>query len=267
VVARGKGGTVAQTLVERAFDLNAAGLEVAICIDSTGSMQVAIDHARDAVEDLVSLLKGIAPKFRLGLVHYKDVTDFSAGAEIRVPLTPNVTAVHDSLADLRAGGGGDTPEAVEKGLEQALLPAMGWQKTTNKLVVIVGDAPPHPENIPIAVDLARNAHERPFQRKNAPTTGKEKSNVRPFVISALALNSGPVAAFREITDAGGGMCVSLAPQGARRGQAEERAAAASKGTKAFVKQVLVLSFGSQWREPMDEFVEIYFAYRDAGVFR
>ncbi|MBM3961167.1 MAG: VWA domain-containing protein, partial [Planctomycetes bacterium] len=80
------GGTVAGTAVERAFDLRDAGLDVAIVIDSTGSMQLAIDTARDAIDDVVALLAGIAPKLRLGLVHYKDFGDMADGAKVLAPL-------------------------------------------------------------------------------------------------------------------------------------------------------------------------------------
>jgi hypothetical protein len=96
--ARSRSGS-AGAFVERAFDLRDAGLDVAIVIDSTGSMQVAIDTARDAINDVVSLLAGVAPKLRLGLVHYKDVSDFSDGAKLVVSMTKKHDAVREGLAN------------------------------------------------------------------------------------------------------------------------------------------------------------------------
>ena len=46
-----RGATVGTSVLTRAFDLRDAGLDVAIVVDSTGSMQIAIDTARDAIAD------------------------------------------------------------------------------------------------------------------------------------------------------------------------------------------------------------------------
>lgn len=291
------GGTVAGTAVERAFDLRDAGLDVAIVIDSTGSMQHAIDTARDAIDDVVALLAGIAPKLRLGLVHYKDLGDLRDGARMLAPLTKDQKDVREKLGKLIAFGGGDMPERVECGFEAALSREMDWNKDANKLVLIVGDAPPHDDTIEPLLARVRGARELPSEGGKNPVTGAPKKAARPFVTSTIATSPGPKDVFARIATAGGGAAVVLdVPGGPPRpgrgapaptsdkpgggkpaeagGKAEkpgDKAAPAAPttdpGVRQLVEHVLQLSFGNQHRAQLQHFVRTYFEYRDAGMFR
>lgn len=284
--ARTGGGTVASTAVERAFDLRDAGLDVAIVIDSTGSMQLAIDTARDAIDDVVALLAGIAPKLRLGLVHYKDFGDIGDGAKLLAPLSKDHKDVRDKLAKLVASGGGDMPERVECGFEVALGREMGWNKDANKLVLIVGDAPPHDESIELLLARVRGAREHPFEGGKGPVTGAPKKAVRPFVTSTVATNPAPKDVFARIAAAGGGVGVVLdvpAPPGrgapprpapgkpadkpAGKGADRHLPPPTAAGARQLVEHVLLLSFGGQHQAQLQRFVRAYFEFRDAGLFR
>jgi len=251
------GGTVSTMVVDRAMDLNEVGLDLVITIDSTGSMQRAIDSARDAVLDLVEILQSIAPQFRLGLTHYKDLPDMGDGAEILEPLTPNVRAVRDSLSKLIASGGGDAPERVEKGMEQAFRREMGWSRDANKVVVVIGDAPAHPDGLERAVALAKQAHEDPLNlgRSGRPTTGRRDPEVRPYVISTIATNKAALPHFQAIAEAGGGTATALTVQ--PRGK---------KGSRDTAKNILQISFGPSFRDHVGDLVDIYFRWRDAELF-
>ena len=262
----GPNQTRAESFVERAFDLNLAGIEAAICIDATGSMQPTIDAARDAVGDMMAVLRGISPRFRLGVVWYRDFDDHKDGADILLPLTPQLESVHSKLRNLTASGGGDIPERVEKGLEFALSPAMGWQFGTNKIVVLVGDAPPHPKDVAKAVGLARKAHEEPFGAgKGGVATGsrdREKPKPRGFIVSALGVGRIRVAppaakALREIATAGGGTYGEIVG-----GSAEDAVASAGQ----IVGHVLAATFGEAWADATGEFVKTYLEYRKNRFF-
>ncbi|MEM7515731.1 MAG: vWA domain-containing protein, partial [Planctomycetota bacterium] len=205
-------------MIERAMDLYEAGLEVCICIDSTGSMQPTIDAARDAVSDIVSMLRGVAPQFKLGLVHYKDFGDMGrVPAKILEPLSRKPAAIEKKLSRLGAGGGGDLPERVEVGLELALSEEMKWQRTTNKLVVVISDAPDHGgEARAKALKLAGDAYKKPFGVDPTDIQPKKRSGrsgtnqiVRPFVTATIAVGmdrfeAGTEASLKEIAKAGGG---------------------------------------------------------------
>lgn len=270
-----RAATSGTSVLTRAFDLRDAGLDVAIVVDSTGSMQVAIDTARDAVEDLVALLSGIAPKLRLGLVHYKDLADMKEGAELLVALTKNQKDVRDKLAKLHADGGGDFPERVDKGIEVALAKAMGWNKNANRMLLVIGDAPVHPEHETALLDVVRRAHEHPFENGKGAVTGK-KAELRPFVTSTIGIGQGPKDQFARIAQAGGGAAVILelqrppAPPAGGRGAAPPPPAAAARtnaSVQQIVEHVLALSFGPSHRAQLQRFVRTFFEYRDAGMFK
>lgn len=254
---QGRGrGTAVGTLVERAFDLRDAGLDLAIVIDSTGSMQRAIDAARDAVDEVVALLAGIAPKLRLGLVHYKDFGDFSGGAQLLVPMTRNQKQVKDRLARLVASGGGDIPERVEKGIELALSREMAWDRNANRLILVIGDAPPHADTHAALKEMVRKAHEEPFAGRG-PTTGRNKTKLRPFITSTIATPQQAKTWFDEIAEAGGGTSVLLPIDAA--GQS------AGDAVQRVVEHILVLSFGAQYQPQMKVFADTFFEYRAAGA--
>lgn len=248
--------TAVDRFLTRAVDLNLSGLDVCICIDSTGSMQPVIQAARAGLGDMVAMLRGLAPKFRLGLVHYKDRGELQNGARVLSALTPDASMVERLLSKLQASGGGDFPEAVDGGLDAALhAQTMGWTPQANKLIVLIGDAPPHAENIEKAVSLAREAYERPFQKsRSIPTDGVVDRNAnRPFITSAIAVNphADTTAAFRRISDAGGGMTAILPIGGG----------APTEATAQIVQQILALTFGREFTEEAEIFVKVYLEYR------
>lgn len=280
-----RGATTGTSVLTRAFDLRDAGLDVALVVDSTGSMQIAIDTARDAIDDVVALLSGIAPKLRLGLVDYKDLEDFKEGARLQVPLTKNQKEVHEKLAKLQAGGGGDFPERVDRGIEVALSKGMGWNKNANRLLLVIGDAPVHPEHETALLDVVKRAYEHPFENGKGAVTGK-KAELRPFVTSTIGIGQGPKDQFARIATAGGGAAVVLdlrapaappakpaggKPPGGGRGAAPPPPPAAAARTDDAVQQVvehvLALSFGPSHRAHLQRFVRTFFEYRAAGMFR
>ena len=276
------GGTVTQRLVDRAFDLQAAGLEVVIIIDTTGSMQRAIDAARDAIDSVSALLAGVAPKLRLGLVHYKDFDDMGEGAKLLVPLTRDHKAVQKKLSKLVASGGGDFPERVEKGVEVALGRKTKWTKGANRMMLIVGDAPPHGNVESALVDMVKQAREHPFTTgRKGPITGKASTEgLRPFITSAIATSPAAQPSFDAIAEAGGGASVllDLSPRrgggrGGRGGRpggrpARPRGAPADSNSAAeqIAEHVMLLSFGAGYEAQLRRFVELFFRYRRAGAF-
>lgn len=280
-----RGATVGTSVLTRAFDLRDAGLDVVIVVDSTGSMQIAIDTARDAIDDVVALLSGIAPKLRLGLVDYKDLEDVKEGGRLLAPLTKNQKEVRDKLAKLEAGGGGDFPERVDKGLEIALSKGMGWNKDANRLLLVIGDAPVHPEHETALLDVVKRAYEHPFENGKGGVTGK-KAELRPFVTSTIGIGPGPTEQFARIAKAGGGASVTLelpaaAPPPAKppaggRGAApppppppppSDAAGRTNASVQQIVEHVLALSFGPSHRAHLQRFVRTFFEYRAAGMFR
>jgi len=120
-----------------------ARLDIVFAIDATGSMADEIDKLKTsmrAVADQIAHLPS-RPDLCFGLVAYRDRGDefFVRGAD----LTSDLGAFQDVLGRLRAGGGGDYPEAMNEALHTAVH-RISWRgEGTARIVILLADAPPH----------------------------------------------------------------------------------------------------------------------------
>lgn len=145
----GPGGSGFRLFVE---DLRARGLDVVFVVDATASMERFIAAARATIDDIIADLSAVVPDLRLGLVAYRDRSD--PWLTQKAALTDNRYAIHNFLLDLTAEGGGDFEEAVEEGLRVA-IEDLEWRPGARRILVLVGDAPPHAEDQSRALALVR----------------------------------------------------------------------------------------------------------------
>ncbi len=119
-------------------------MDLAFCIDTTGSMQHEIDMVKTKTKELVAKLSTgkPAPVVRVGLVAYRDRGD--AYVTKVFPFSDNIDQVVKDISGLQAAGGGDGPESLNEGLHVALN-SLDWgkDKDTAKLLFLIGDAGPH----------------------------------------------------------------------------------------------------------------------------
>ncbi|MBS2010371.1 MAG: VWA domain-containing protein [Cyanobacteria bacterium SZAS TMP-1] len=124
-----------------------ARLDLAFCIDTTGSMQGEINTVKAKVKSMVAKLSSGQPKpvVRVGLVAYRDTGD--AYVTRVFPFSADIDRVVKDISALDADGGGDGPEAVDRGLHAALN-ELQWDsgKKTARLLYVIGDAPPHEDS-------------------------------------------------------------------------------------------------------------------------
>jgi hypothetical protein len=116
------------------------GVDLVLCLDTTGSMRDDIDSIRrlliPRLEGLITGFKG----FRIGMVLYKDYHETYLTKVI--PFTNNFKQFQTTLNDIRVGGGRDIPEAVHEALYDGAT-KFPWEAET-KMMILIGDAPPHP---------------------------------------------------------------------------------------------------------------------------
>lgn len=119
-------------------------VEVVFVLDTTGSMGGLIEGAKRKIWSIANeIAKGKpVPQIKMGLVAYRDKGDEYVTRVF--DLSANLDQTYKDLLSLRAGGGGDGPEHVLKGLEEA-IDKFSWSKDPKafKVVYLVGDAPPH----------------------------------------------------------------------------------------------------------------------------
>jgi hypothetical protein len=122
---------------------NAVKLDVLFLLDATGSMGDEIAQLQNnllAISQQIALLPGNVD-VRYGLVTYRDRGD--AYVTQSFDFTTDVGVFQAQLSNVRANGGGDTPESLNEALYVALY-TLGWRgDDTVKLVFLVADAPPH----------------------------------------------------------------------------------------------------------------------------
>lgn len=115
-------------------------IEIMFVIDTTGSMGDEIDYLKSEIDDVIGRIKSTTEaEVMLALLFYRDqgdeyVTRYSA-------FTTDVAAQQEYLAQQDAEGGGDTPEAVEVALSEAV--EKQWSPNATKILVHVADAPSH----------------------------------------------------------------------------------------------------------------------------
>lgn len=121
-------------------------VDVVFVLDTTGSMGGLLEGAKRRIWSIANeVAKGRpAPRVRMGLVAFRDRGDEYVTKTF--DLTANLDLVYKNLLTLEAGGGGDGPEHVLKGLEDA-VERMSWSADPKafRAVYLVGDAPPHQE--------------------------------------------------------------------------------------------------------------------------
>lgn len=231
--ARGTAGT----FEEYVGGLRQIGLEVVFVVDATGSMGWLIDSVKERITMLSDWIRELVPVTRFGIVAYRDDDDPEFLTRVQ-PLTLSVGKLRRFLADLEARGGGDVPEGVTAGLRAAIDKA-GWTRDSKKVIVIIGDAPPHPEQMEQALALARD-----FRAKGGSVTTVDVSfDANPEIAAArlgkrvdelATVGSREVLPeFTEVARAGGGDASSL------------------EGDVLVVRQLAVLIFGKRWAEAVE----------------
>jgi len=122
-------------------------IEVVFVLDTTGSMSGLLEGAKRKIFSIASrIAQGRpTPKLKVGLVAYRDVGDEYVTK--RFDLSDDLDTVFTHLRQFQAGGGGDTPEHVGRGLGEAVS-LMSWSQNREvmKVIFLVGDAPPAARN-------------------------------------------------------------------------------------------------------------------------
>lgn len=128
-------------------------LDVVFAIDSTGSMGPVILWIERHVTKMMRALAIVSREPRIGLVFYRDNGDEYVVKP--VPLTGSGEELVKAIGGIKAKGGGDVPEAVYEALAAAVK-GMKWI-SERKVVIVVGDAPPHEETLAAATKLVETA--------------------------------------------------------------------------------------------------------------
>jgi len=121
-------------------------LDLMFVIDTTGSMSDEMRYLAKEFDAIVSNVEAKHPTvdIRFGLTLYRDKGDDYVVKNFK--FTSNKNKMKSQLEEQSANGGGDYPEAMDKGIEKAL--EASWEAEDGvRMMFVVADAPPHDEKI------------------------------------------------------------------------------------------------------------------------
>lgn len=223
----------AGTFAEYIGELREIGLDVVFVMDATGTMQWVIDDVKLRIRDIADVIRTLVPLTRFGVVAYRDRDKESRFVTRIQPLTLNISRVRRFLENVPAFGGYDWPEAVDEGLRVAVANS-GWREPAKKVIILVGDAPPHDEHLGAALSSVRS-----FRSRNGTVTAVDVSadanleliaqkTGRPIEELTAFNPRGVMREFAKIASAGGGDAATL------------------KGETRVARRLAVLIFGERF---------------------
>ncbi len=136
-----KDGSTSEQIGHLIDEVQSDSLDLVICLDTTASMEPYMKDVKAKLAALVREKTARFKNFRIGLMLFKDYWPDEYITR-KVPFTSDLGRFDEYLKGITAYGGMDIPEAVHEGLYAAAT-EFDW-KASKRLVILVGDAPPHP---------------------------------------------------------------------------------------------------------------------------
>lgn len=191
-------GSTVDVVGTPAVDADRVPLDIAFAIDITGSMGDELERMKASIASVVDRIEALpgSPDVRLAMTAFRDEGDSFVTATH--DFTSDVAAFRSALGDLEAGGGGDTPEALDEAVDEVLAkPSWRPAGEATQIVFVIGDAGGHPER----------SVGRPYTEsmKDAAARG-----IKIVPIAASSTDDQAEVAFRQMAQFTGGRFVFLA---------------------------------------------------------
>lgn len=181
-------------------------VDICFVIDTTGSMGPFLASAQ---AELVRLMEGLGATagldMQFALVEYRDHPPQEQSFITRcTPLTSDRKALQKAIDALKAGGGGDAPEAVYRGVHDGCLETR-WRQHSSRYLILVGDAPPH--GLGMRGDHWPNACPSGLDTREVTAIAEETR----ATLFALVIGASPytVTAFTDLARGTGGKCYQV----------------------------------------------------------
>jgi len=205
------------------------GLDVVFVFDATSSMAQFLRQVKVKIANLCMTFKMLVPTARIGLVAYRDQGDDFVTK--KYPLTHKTQQLQKFLQGIDPVGGGDYEEAADEGLRVAVN-EFNWEKGSKKIILLIGDAPPHKQDMQKAMRLVEK-----FRNQMGGMVATLDTSVRSFQPTDPVSRQTVMPAFRELADAGGGESALMVDE------------------VRVIRQMVVLAFGTKWASYLDEFLK------------
>jgi hypothetical protein len=163
-------------------------VDIAFVVDATGSMGDEIQYLKEELNDIINKTaeKYKEVNLRLASVFYRDHGDEFLTRQ--TDFDKDIKRLLGFIQNQSAGGGGDTPEAVEEALTVALNSLHWTEGSRARILFLVLDAPPHDAAKDQMHVLIRQAAEKGIRIVPVVCSGIDKSAEYLMRCIALATN-------------------------------------------------------------------------------
>jgi predicted RND superfamily exporter protein len=209
--------------------LRKGGLDIVFVFDSTSSMAEFLKQVKSKITNLVVTFKQLVPTARIGLITYRDKGDEFITK--KHPLTYGTKSLQLFLRDIDPVGGGDREEAVDEALRVA-IEEFKWREHSKKIILVIGDAPPHQEDMPTVKKLIGKFKDE----MNGMVAALDTSRLA-FIPVGNKVQQDVLDEFKLIAQIGGGESARLIDE------------------EKVIRQMVVLVFGTRWEVFLDEFMK------------
>jgi hypothetical protein len=225
-------------------ELRHKGLDIVLVIDGTKSMDFVMDDVKARMTRLAIRVRQLVPIARIGVVVFG-----GKGEPVDMqPLTLSTAKLQTFLGSIEAKGGGEWQENT-LGAVQAAVTKMDWKPYARKVIVLIGDSPPEPQDFAPLVALIKD-----FRRNNGTLSGVDVQDEehqryqRAFWIRVHGQEPTPAE-------------IGPLPQFAKQAQAAYKVLAATGGGSIrslshdaeINQQVMILVFGDKWQDEVSRF--------------
>jgi len=229
--------------------LREGGLDVVFVFDSTASMSGYLKKVKLKIKNLASAFRKLVPTCRIGLVTYRDKPDEYVTK--CYPLTYGILSLNEFLSEINYGGGYDVREAVAEGLKVA-IEGMKWNEKSKKFILLIGDAPPHKEDMPQTVKMIRKFREKMGGKLSVLDIRRPKKMTKYYWTTVILPNMKDpgIESFSYLTD---GQAVMADFQTFAEVGGGESARLINE--EKVIKHMLLLIFGTRWEMYLNEFMK------------
>ena len=147
-------------------ELRHKGLDIVLVIDGTKSMDFVMADVKERMTRLAIRVRQLVPIARIGVVVFG-----GEGEPLDLqPLTLSTAKLQTFLGSIEAKGGGEWQENT-LGAVQAAITRMDWKPYARKVIVLIGDSPPEPQDFAPLLAMIRN-----FRSNNGTLSGVDVQN-------------------------------------------------------------------------------------------
>lgn len=134
-----------------------AATDVVLVFDTSGSMDEALDEAKDDIRGVIATINDRYDDVRYAVATVQDYPDLYGDPgdrpwDLVQPLSSDADAIDSAISSLVADGGGDDAESYGRALFEADRdPAVGFRPGAQRLAVLVADNVPHDDDLNIGI--------------------------------------------------------------------------------------------------------------------